>query len=393
MTDYIVLRVKEAGCTTTGQDRYTWANSAYGTFSFLVEVPALGHNYTAKETSPTCTESGFTTYTCVCGDSYTADQTPATGNHIYENGVCTGCQMPKLKFTGANLSLQTNLAIGYAVSKDLVAAYDSVYAKCVMNGYETDVVEYVEADGNCYFYFRGLSPMIIGDTVVAQIYGYKDGVEYRGNEKPYSIQEYCDYMLNTINSKQPLTTMLVDLLNYGTALQNFIGYKTNTPCNSILTETQKSWGTTNNRTLETLLNSKYEVVENPQVIWKGASLVLGEAVGICYTIAPNEGVDVSRLSLRVRMESGSVTVISGDQFILNDNGYYEAFFAEMNATQMSEAVYATICVDGVPVSNTVRYSVESYASFNQNANDTKLAELVKAMICYGDSAKVYAGKA
>ena len=51
------------------------------------EVAALGHNYEAVVTDPTCTEGGYTTYTCsVCGDSYVADETEALG-HSYESVV------------------------------------------------------------------------------------------------------------------------------------------------------------------------------------------------------------------------------------------------------------------------------------------------------------------
>ena len=45
--------------------------------------PALGHQYEAVVTAPTCTEGGFTTYTCVCGDTYVADYTEATGHGTY----------------------------------------------------------------------------------------------------------------------------------------------------------------------------------------------------------------------------------------------------------------------------------------------------------------------
>ncbi|MBO4420021.1 MAG: InlB B-repeat-containing protein, partial [Oscillospiraceae bacterium] len=47
-------------------------------------VPALGHDYQAVVTEPTCTAGGFTTYTCSrCGDSYTGDETAALG-HDYQ---------------------------------------------------------------------------------------------------------------------------------------------------------------------------------------------------------------------------------------------------------------------------------------------------------------------
>ncbi len=45
------------------------------------DVSALGHKYDAVVTAPTCTEDGYTTYTCAnCGDVYTADTVSATGH-------------------------------------------------------------------------------------------------------------------------------------------------------------------------------------------------------------------------------------------------------------------------------------------------------------------------
>ena len=49
------------------------------------------HSYEAVVTAPTCTEGGYTTYTCsICGDSYVADETPALG-HDYVEGSCSRC--------------------------------------------------------------------------------------------------------------------------------------------------------------------------------------------------------------------------------------------------------------------------------------------------------------
>lgn len=39
------------------------------------------HNYTAETVSSTCTEDGYTVYTCFCGVSYTADVVPAAHNY------------------------------------------------------------------------------------------------------------------------------------------------------------------------------------------------------------------------------------------------------------------------------------------------------------------------
>ena len=41
------------------------------------------HDYQAAVTAPTCTEAGFTTYTCAkCGESYVADEVPALGHDL-----------------------------------------------------------------------------------------------------------------------------------------------------------------------------------------------------------------------------------------------------------------------------------------------------------------------
>ncbi|MCD8115580.1 MAG: PT domain-containing protein, partial [Oscillospiraceae bacterium] len=52
-------------------------------------VAALGHDYTATITEPTCTDGGYTTYTCSrCGNAYTDNYTDALG-HAWDDGVIT----------------------------------------------------------------------------------------------------------------------------------------------------------------------------------------------------------------------------------------------------------------------------------------------------------------
>ena len=49
------------------------------------------HDYETTITVPTCAEKGYTTYTCACGDNYVSDYVDATGDHVYENDICTVC--------------------------------------------------------------------------------------------------------------------------------------------------------------------------------------------------------------------------------------------------------------------------------------------------------------
>ena len=55
-------------------------------------IPKLNHthSYTEKVTTPTCTEKGYTTYSCDCGESYTDNYVKALGHNFVE-GICTRC--------------------------------------------------------------------------------------------------------------------------------------------------------------------------------------------------------------------------------------------------------------------------------------------------------------
>ena len=58
--------------------------------SYYSENLSHSHSYETVVTSPTCTEKGYTTYTCTCGDSYVDNYVDATG-HNFQNGACSVC--------------------------------------------------------------------------------------------------------------------------------------------------------------------------------------------------------------------------------------------------------------------------------------------------------------
>ena len=64
-----------------------YSSSAFATFRCIRET-AHEHSYTAVVTPPTCTEKGYTTHTCSCGDSYVDTYTDALG-HAWDNGKVT----------------------------------------------------------------------------------------------------------------------------------------------------------------------------------------------------------------------------------------------------------------------------------------------------------------
>lgn len=103
-----------------------------------------------------------------------------------------------------------------------------------------------------------------------------------------------------------------------------------------------------------------------------------------------EAESIEGLTVKVTDESGAILEeISSDAFVQTDEGYIVKF-RKLNACQMKSKVYFTIYREDVAVSNTLQYSIESYAYAQQNNEDETLVALLEAMMNYGGSAYAYA---
>ena len=85
----VTIKRRELHCNVTVESRNTkyanYSSSSYATFKC---VEAHEHSYTAVVTAPTCTEKGYTTHTCSCGDSYVDTYVDALG-HAWDSGKVT----------------------------------------------------------------------------------------------------------------------------------------------------------------------------------------------------------------------------------------------------------------------------------------------------------------
>ena len=84
--------ITEATCTQQGFITHTCNCGDSYTDSY---TEALRHNYTDTITEATCTQQGFITHTCKCGDSYIDSYTEVLGHKYEKNGIttykCTRC--------------------------------------------------------------------------------------------------------------------------------------------------------------------------------------------------------------------------------------------------------------------------------------------------------------
>ena len=85
----VTIKRRELHCNVSVESRNTkYANYSSSSYASFKCVEAHEHSYTAVVTPPTCTEKGYTTHTCSCGDSYVDTYTNALG-HAWDNGKVT----------------------------------------------------------------------------------------------------------------------------------------------------------------------------------------------------------------------------------------------------------------------------------------------------------------
>ena len=296
-------------------------------------------------------------------------------------------------FAGASVALQSDLTIYYRVNESdfLNTEFSDPYVVINDNGEETVIRDYTVGSGSYAFAYRNIAPHRMGDTITATLYATYNGQVYACQSKDYSVADYCYNMLGKTagyDSYATLRTLLVDLLLYGEMSQQYTGYRTDSLCTARLTEEQRAMGTELTRELVSLRDQNYGVMEDPTVKWMGAGLNLRESVAVRFKISADtyEGLEV-----HITLE-GKTYIIEEKDFDYRADGTY-VHFRSINAAQMSAPMYVTVYCDGKQVSNTVRYSIESYAYAKQNDTATPhLADLVKRMMCYGDSARAYVGK-
>ena len=101
-------------------------------------------------------------------------------------------------------------------------------------------------------------------------------------------------------------------------------------------------------------------------------------------------MDVSALTVKATVGGNEYTV-SADRIeqIGNSNSYY-LYFDGATAVNMRDEVTVAFYDGETAVSKTANYSIEKYIGTQVDKNaDANLVAMLKALLCYGDSATAY----
>lgn len=297
-------------------------------------------------------------------------------------------KMLGLTFDKVSLTLESCMQMNFKVRKNGANCYEVSKAAFELNG-DTKEVTAVEEDGYYVFKLSGIAPYQMGDKISATLNGTYDGTSFSGTGTGISISDYCYKLLNSetvVNDK--LKTLVVALLNYGTESQKMDG-QTGNYVNAALTEEQQQL-VGEDVELKTVKNKAVVTTENASVAWKSAGLNLTEKVVIRLKLQTEntEGLYVKFAdSLDGTGNSAKVTDFTS---IPGETDCYYVYLDCLNAYQMRKTIYATVYnASDQAVSDTMSYSIESYAYDAQDRTDNNLGNLVKAMMQYGVAAESY----
>ena len=308
--------------------------------------------------------------------------------YYYKNK--TAPENPAPVINTISLSLESSITMNFKVLKDSVSSFDDFYVTAKFGEKEEKITEYKQ-NGNYYvFSYKGINPQLMNDEITAVLHAKNGNKEYTSPQKVMSVKEYAYTMLDRYSTEEhsKLRTLLVDLLNYGAMAQKYVGYKTDNLVNSDLTDTQKSWASKNTGDFKNIRDFNFKTISNPSVQWNACGLVLNNSIMIRAKFSAK---DIENKTVEFAFRNTRFIYDKND-FVNNGDGTYYVYCNELFAHELSNEILITVYENGVPCSNTMRFSVESYASTVQQSSEykgTALDDLTQAMMRYGKSAVAY----
>ena len=310
-----------------------------------------------------------------------------------------------LGIMGASLTLASDISINFYVPKKNVEGYENPYLLCTKEVYDkkgslvgTEELKLTgrRENGSYWVYtYTGIAAKEMGSLVTATMHGTKDGKDCSGKSLEYSVKQYAYNKLKADTTDDKFKTLLVDMLNYGAAAQEYWNYNPKNLVNAELTDEQKAYAT---QTEPTMTDHRAVSGTANGLELKGITLLMQEKIAIKYYFThKNYTGEMSDLTMKVtyvdRNGQTQTAEITGDKFTTNGDSYC-VVFDELNPTQLRTVCTAEVFdKDGNKVSQTVTYSAESYAARKvaDGKTDEKFVKLLKEMMKYGDSTAKYFG--
>ncbi len=287
---------------------------------------------------------------------------------------------PETYISGASVTLKNTLDVNFFAK--LGNATDAKMTFAV--GSKTYEVEGTEAtEGRVKFVCSGILPQKVNDEITATLTAKVNGTAV-SQTVTYSIREYCENLLAKEETSESVKKLLVDLLYYAEAAQNYANYKTDDLATKNLTDAQKALKSADT-TADITATAGVTGTADENYKWFSAALRLENAVAVRIKFA---APSLEGLTVKVTMNGREVTYTEAD-ITDEGEGYYSILFNNIGAAEYGDTITAMMEKDGTQIAETLTYSVAAYIREAVAAESTteKTLALVRALWSYGESAK------
>ena len=313
------------------------------------EGPTCEHAETTTTTvKPTCHVAGSTTTTCnACGNQTNFVSIPAA--HTIVDGTCTECGLVQAPKTGVPYKFgmyQANKSATYYITGTMSGYYmnTTTTASSGVNVY----LEETEGGYHLYTFVNGVKNylnMVVSGTYKNAVFGTTASTVYTYNTSKNAV---C-------------ATLGSDTMYFGTSASN----------------TYTTVGTTYNSGFVCQFFEAGDVAK-----FDSASVTLGTDLGMNFKVTVPSGVPTVTVEF-----AGKTYTLTAEQ--LTETTYKFAFKG-IGPHQMAENIKATLSVGGKAVAEINNYSVEKNLKAILAA-DASLANIVNAVLAYGNASEDYVG--
>ena len=340
-----------------------------------LDIVTEHHDYTSESQrheakAPTYNTSGnIEFYSCAgCGKLYVKNDNGDFVEIDAEDIVLPPIEY-STEFSHISLNIGKDLSVRYYVTLSEGEGIEGFSARFTLNDEAVEVTDatFDTKTGKYVFTFCGIAPQLMGDTITAEL--LKNGQLI--DQKDYSVRQYVEKALELYPDDVALKQLLADLLHYGAAAQQYIGYKADqlvtdglglTASGATPTEADKQ------KTVSQSTNS------NVQFTAAGVRFDYINRIYVKFKATDINGVTVSVGGVNLEILETSTA------------GVYIAYSDAISALRFSDKFTFTLSVGGSAV-QTLVYTVNDYAYAKHS--DSRISDLALALYRYGKSALAY----
>ena len=234
----------------------TWTTSRTQVGRYPVTVKALQDGEVVGEMSfniyvVSYTGSTYDAASCAHTKAVSYNVTDEEGNVIAVETVCPACgtitkkavgedtEIEKFDIAGSNMTLGNELKLNFMVkTADLVSG---TYTAKITHKGETTEQTFAKYNGTYSYVSHSVSAKQMADEITVEVYDENGNAV--SNVYTDSVRSYAMRALAASNETDETKTLVVDMLNYGAAAQNYFRYNTTDLANELLSEAQQALAT------------------------------------------------------------------------------------------------------------------------------------------------------